>query len=71
MFVAVSSDKVFAAFTGVVVGLLLLTIALLGHLLGFHIYLSKKTIIIINWYMYMQLNSFTYSIHTPAVVWFI
>lgn len=39
VFVEVSSDEVFVAFLGVILGLLLLTIALLGHLLGFHIYL--------------------------------
>ena len=41
MFVPISSDVAFAAYAGVVVTLLLLSIALLGHLLGFHIYLSK------------------------------
>ena len=41
MFVPISSDEAFAAYVGVVVALLLLSIALLGHLLGFHIYLSK------------------------------
>lgn len=41
MFVPISSDVAFAAYTGIVVTLLLLSIALLGHLLGFHIYLSK------------------------------
>ena len=41
MFVPISSDEAFAAYAGVVVALLLLSIALLGHLLGFHIYLSK------------------------------
>ena len=41
MFVPISSDVAFAAYTGVVLTLLLLSIALLGHLLGFHIYLSK------------------------------
>ena len=44
VFVEVSSDEVFVAFLGVILGLLLLTIALLGHLLGFHIYLSKEAI---------------------------
>lgn len=39
VFVPISSDVAFAAYTGVVVALLLLSIALLGHLLGFHIYL--------------------------------
>lgn len=43
MFVPISSDVAFVTYTGVVVGLLLLSIALLGHLLGFHIYLSKYT----------------------------
>ena len=41
IFVAVSSDELFISILGVVAGLLLLAIALLGHLLGFHIYLSK------------------------------
>lgn len=41
VFVPISSDVAFAAYAGVVVALLLLSIALLGHLLGFHIYLSK------------------------------
>lgn len=41
MFVPISSDEAFASYTGVVAALLLLSIALLGHLLGFHIYLSK------------------------------
>lgn len=41
VFVPISSDEAFASYTGVVAALLLLSIALLGHLLGFHIYLSK------------------------------
>ena len=40
IFVAVS-DELFISILGVVAGLLLLAIVLLGHLLGFHIYLSK------------------------------
>ena len=40
LFAAVPKE-VFITFIGVMLGLLLLTIALLGHLLGFHIYLSK------------------------------
>lgn len=39
VFVPISSDVAFATYAGVVVALLLLSIALLGHLLGFHIYL--------------------------------
>ena len=41
MFVPITSDVAFATYAGVVAALLLLSIALLGHLLGFHIYLSK------------------------------
>ena len=41
MFAPINDDRVFVIFTGVVGALLLLAIALLGHLLGFHIYLSK------------------------------
>ena len=41
LFLPVSQDEIFISFVGVMLGLLLLTIALLGHLLGFHIYLSK------------------------------
>ena len=40
LFVAVT-DTVFIVFAGVVAILLLVALALLGHLLGFHIYLSK------------------------------
>ena len=41
LFAAVPKDVIFITFLGIMLGLLLLTIALLGHLLGFHIYLSK------------------------------
>jgi len=41
LFAPVSSDEIFISFVGVMAGLLILAIALLGHLLGFHIYLSK------------------------------
>ncbi|XP_078364716.1 uncharacterized protein LOC144649135 [Oculina patagonica] len=39
VFVPITSDVAFVTYAGVVVALLLLSIALLGHLLGFHIYL--------------------------------
>ncbi|XP_029192735.2 palmitoyltransferase ZDHHC11-like [Acropora millepora] len=39
LFAAVPKDVIFITFLGIMLGLLLLTIALLGHLLGFHIYL--------------------------------
>jgi len=39
LFAPVSSDEIFISFVGVMAGLLILAIALLGHLLGFHIYL--------------------------------
>lgn len=44
IFVEVSSDEAFVTFLGVILSLLLLTIALLGHLLGFHIYLMYHKI---------------------------
>lgn len=39
LFAPVPADEIFISFVGVMAGLLLLTICLLGHLLGFHLYL--------------------------------